>query len=60
MATVQTFGTILGLLIALFGPILIAVVSERSSHPPNRLGSLLVAQAALLAVVAIVLLIIFF
>lgn len=48
----------LGLLIALFGPLLIAVVSERLPPASNRLTPPLLGQAALLVVVASVLLIV--
>jgi len=50
--------TVLGLLIALFGPLLIAVMSERLTPASNRLVPHLLGQAALLVVVASVLLIV--
>lgn len=47
--------TVFGLLVALFGPVAIAVASERWVRSPHRLGALLLAQAGLVAVVAVVL-----
>ena len=52
--------TVFGLAIALFGPLFVAIASERSLQPPNRLGPLLLAQAGLVAVVAAVLAVAFF
>lgn len=46
------------MLIALFGPLLIAVVSERLTPASNRLAPHLLGQAALLVVVGTVLLIV--
>ncbi|MFY9315151.1 MAG: CPBP family intramembrane glutamic endopeptidase [Burkholderiales bacterium] len=52
--------TVFGLVIAMLGPIFVAVVSERAGRPPNRLRPLLLAQAALVAIVAAVLSVVFF
>jgi uncharacterized protein len=52
--------TVFGLAIAMLGPILIAITSERSMLPSNRLGRLLLAQAGLIATVAAVLAVVFF
>jgi membrane protease YdiL (CAAX protease family) len=51
--------SVTGLLAALFGPVLVAVASEKSAQP-DRLGPHLFAQAGLVAIVAVVLSIVFF
>jgi membrane protease YdiL (CAAX protease family) len=52
--------TVLGLVVAMLGPVAVAVAGERSVRSQNQLGLLLLAQAGLIAIVAIVLLIVFF
>lgn len=52
--------TVFGLVIAMLGPIFVAIASERSVQPPNRLGPLLFAQAGLVAIVAVILSLVFF
>src|SRR5262245_40513457 len=52
--------TLFGLAIALFGPLCVAIASERPAQAPNRLGRLLLAQAGLVAIVAAVLAVVFF
>jgi len=51
--------TVIGLVIALFGPMGVAVIGERFIHPPGRLVPHLLGLAALLAIVASVLLVVF-
>jgi len=51
---------VFGLAIALFGPLFVAIASERSARVPNRLGGLLLAQAGLVAIVGAVLAVVFF
>jgi len=52
--------TVFGLVIAMLGPIVIAIATERAVQPPNRLGPLLFAQAGLVAIVAVILSFVFF
>lgn len=52
--------TVFGLLLAMLGPILIAIAGEKLVKPPHRLRSLLIAQGALVAVVAVILSLVFF
>jgi membrane protease YdiL (CAAX protease family) len=47
--------TLLGVVLALFGPLVLAAVSERLSRGPARLGESLVGQALLVAITAAVL-----
>jgi membrane protease YdiL (CAAX protease family) len=49
-----------GLVIAMLGPIFVAITSERSVQSPNRLRRLLLAQAGLVAIVVAVLSVVFF
>ena len=52
--------TFCGLIVAMLGPIFIAVASGRSAQPPHRLGALVLAQAGLVVIVAVVMAVIFF
>jgi hypothetical protein len=51
--------TVVGLVIAMFGPILVAIVGARLARSPGEIAPSLLAQAALLAIVAAVLLIVY-
>ena len=52
--------TCFGLVIAMLGPIIVAITSERSVQSPNSLRRLLLAQAGLVAIVVAVLSVVFF
>lgn len=52
--------TVLGLVVAMLGPIFISIASEKLVKAPHRLGPLLIAQVGLVAIVAVILSLVFF